>query len=778
MPLNPLFCHNVLAHGIAADGNAYPLLVDADGGLTAGLGGFILHTTTSTTTYTAVADTNASREAKLREILAALTVDNAVIELFNQTASVTAASPLSASLPVGITGTKIVFGEGSALIYATPADAGDDRALFDSSPNRLVSNFGAVLDDSTDDFNAWLSAYYSCGWEGYYAGPLGCSTPTATDSLAIGTGAKTFNTQAGLQYAAADTFRAHENGNNGNFMAGTVTSYDSGTGALVANITSVGGSGTIADWFLGTGFPVVRGKIIIDGPMRVAQPIWICAGLQMEGTSLLSGVAYGGASGVSVASGYANAGTEKFIVDTRFSLGGAANTMHQCGVRSLVVSAASASNADVSGVRYAGAQLALFENNIIDIGGRRGAVLYGHATGLNWILGKSVAAAPGLTVQDVPGGAFIQQSVEHFNDDFNSFSTLGITNIAATSTTSNAVGTGAKTFTIATGLGYLADDYVRVTDDAAPTVNFMHARVTSYNGGSGSIVLDCIYSEGSGTKTAWTFVKGQPTPAILLTGCQGCVLISPQGETCSHFLQLHNSSRCEVHAPLCSPPAADATPSYGISITGTSASNAFFGACLTSFGFVYTARDYTIAAESFIAAQNFNQGGFQFNGLTEVRNKGAVLSTAFAVENGPGFEDFWVGSSGGAHGFGSIYSPQFRDAGTGEIYLSIQGASSAYYGIRLNHASTFQYTRAAASHTANIYEWQNSAGTALASIGPAGTMRVVPVAVGSLPSAATAGVGARHFVNDALAPTILTTVTAGGSAEVPVYSDGTNWLVG
>ena len=45
-------------------------------------------------------------------------------------------------------------------------------------------------------------------------------------------------------------------------------------------------------------------------------------------------------------------------------------------------------------------------------------------------------------------------------------------------------------------------------------------------------------------------------------------------------------------------------------------------------------------------------------------------------------------------------------------------------------------------------------------------------------SAATAGVGARRFVTDALGPTWGNVVVGGGSAVVPIYSDGTNWVVG
>lgn len=50
--------------------------------------------------------------------------------------------------------------------------------------------------------------------------------------------------------------------------------------------------------------------------------------------------------------------------------------------------------------------------------------------------------------------------------------------------------------------------------------------------------------------------------------------------------------------------------------------------------------------------------------------------------------------------------------------------------------------------------------------------------VGSLPSAATAGAGARYFVTDATATTFASTVAGGSSHKVPVVSDGTNWIIG
>lgn len=47
-----------------------------------------------------------------------------------------------------------------------------------------------------------------------------------------------------------------------------------------------------------------------------------------------------------------------------------------------------------------------------------------------------------------------------------------------------------------------------------------------------------------------------------------------------------------------------------------------------------------------------------------------------------------------------------------------------------------------------------------------------------LPSAATAGAGARGFVSDATTNVYGTAYTSGGTITAPVYSDGTNWYMG
>lgn len=54
-------------------------------------------------------------------------------------------------------------------------------------------------------------------------------------------------------------------------------------------------------------------------------------------------------------------------------------------------------------------------------------------------------------------------------------------------------------------------------------------------------------------------------------------------------------------------------------------------------------------------------------------------------------------------------------------------------------------------------------------------------AVGALPDASSAGEGAVAFATDSNRTLIVgigTPVVAGGSNKVPIYSDGTNWIIG
>jgi hypothetical protein len=58
----------------------------------------------------------------------------------------------------------------------------------------------------------------------------------------------------------------------------------------------------------------------------------------------------------------------------------------------------------------------------------------------------------------------------------------------------------------------------------------------------------------------------------------------------------------------------------------------------------------------------------------------------------------------------------------------------------------------------------------------AGTIRMASYTVATLPTAGTAG--RRAYVTNALAPVALSAVVGGGVVIVPVFDNGTTWIVG
>lgn len=80
---------------------------------------------------------------------------------------------------------------------------------------------------------------------------------TSTSSVAIGTGSKSFTIETGKTFVAGQSIMVQYTTTPTNWMYGTVTSYNSGTGALVVNVTSVLGSGTYAVWTVSLATPLV-----------------------------------------------------------------------------------------------------------------------------------------------------------------------------------------------------------------------------------------------------------------------------------------------------------------------------------------------------------------------------------------------------------------------------------------------------------------------------------------------------------------------------------------
>lgn len=77
-----------------------------------------------------------------------------------------------------------------------------------------------------------------------------------------------------------------------------------------------------------------------------------------------------------------------------------------------------------------------------------------------------------------------------------------------TSTTSRSIGTGSKTWTVATGLGYKARDWARIEVEGDGS-KYMLGQVTGYTGSA--LTVNVTKAVGSGTYTAWGFnLSGEP----------------------------------------------------------------------------------------------------------------------------------------------------------------------------------------------------------------------------------------------------------------------------
>jgi hypothetical protein len=88
-----------------------------------------------------------------------------------------------------------------------------------------------------------------------------------------------------------------------------------------------------------------------------------------------------------------------------------------------------------------------------------------------------------------------------------------LTSFTGTSTSSVAIGTGAKSFTTTTGRLWSTGLFLSIVS-AANSANYMHGTVTSYDPATGALVMNILDIGGSGTKNDWN---------IQLSGTQGSI---------------------------------------------------------------------------------------------------------------------------------------------------------------------------------------------------------------------------------------------------------------
>ncbi len=93
-------------------------------------------------------------------------------------------------------------------------------------------------------------------------------------------------------------------------------------------------------------------------------------------------------------------------------------------------------------------------------------------------------------------------------DSINTTIASGI-DLTNTSTSSVAIGTGTKNFTLATSKAYQVNQWIVITD-AASSSNWMLGQVTSWNSGTKALAVSVSVTSGSGTIANWTVQYSSP----------------------------------------------------------------------------------------------------------------------------------------------------------------------------------------------------------------------------------------------------------------------------
>lgn len=103
--------------------------------------------------------------------------------------------------------------------------------------------------------------------------------------------------------------------------------------------------------------------------------------------------------------------------------------------------------------------------------------------------------------------AFVEWMANDLVPAFNAdIAAMNLNDTTDTSTSSVAIGSGSKSFTVSASKSFVGGMWLLLADTAAPSTNSMVAQVTSYDSGTGALVVNVPTNGvfGSGTKTAWT----------------------------------------------------------------------------------------------------------------------------------------------------------------------------------------------------------------------------------------------------------------------------------
>ena len=148
-----------------------------------------------------------------------------------------------------------------------------------------------------------------------------------------------------------------------------------------------------------------------------------------------------------------------------------------------------------------------FPNGSIQTTAFTAALLSGYATE-SWVTAGFAPLARGLPASGTVGQVLTKNSGTSYDASWATL--IPGDRYLTSSTTSNTIGNGNKTFTIGTGLSYTPTQSITISYDAS---NHMHGEVLTYNSGTGVLTVDINHHTGSGTYAAWVVNVGGVVPA-------------------------------------------------------------------------------------------------------------------------------------------------------------------------------------------------------------------------------------------------------------------------
>lgn len=123
-----------------------------------------------------------------------------------------------------------------------------------------ANTLGTWINDTTAPIAGQANTASSAAATAVAAAQSAISAPgtnaTSTTSMTIGGGNRSFTIQTGKNFVIGSFVTVANSSNN--WMYGNISSYDSGTGAMVVNVSMLSGTGTHTSWNIGLSAPITQ----------------------------------------------------------------------------------------------------------------------------------------------------------------------------------------------------------------------------------------------------------------------------------------------------------------------------------------------------------------------------------------------------------------------------------------------------------------------------------------------------------------------------------------